>query len=923
MTAVSTTTTKTTTTATQQGQKLVIGSQANTQSVGNFVTDVSISPYINPTIISFYGYNLRPNQLIHVFFDSVLVDQYCAPGVVPTGAFDTSTYTTIPATATWGTPIYTNSQGMVAGQFAIPAATFKTGDRVLEVTDVTSLTLGQNALTTQASAIFTASNLNVTKHAVTLTTVNPQISTSSISNTVVTTSSSTNTTILPDLINVVNNVVTNTQIITVPNVAFSQVSTYAVSDFNNAGGGGGGDPIAQAISVETPLKQSGVFVTSLDLFFQKTAQVANNGVTVFLCEMTNGYPNTTCILPFSTVHLPLANIAVSATANVSTNFKFEAPVFLNNGMQYAFIIKPDGNDPDYAVYTANVGDIDITTGYQVYSQPIVGTAYYGATSTTWTPLQTEYIKFNLRRATFMAAQGDAYFQNDRNDQFNITGLSYNNTSVSLIPGDMVYQSTNSTPNTTNTSVSGIFKFFDNVRNIIYITNSTANFSNSATVIQFHRFANASVMTPNTTTIIAYANTTSLYNQVVDAYVPQTAQITPAGTSLVYGYKGTSNTYALDTAEIPMSTGIESEFYDKERIVASISNETGSMSGNKSFTLHANLSTTSSYVSPMIDLVRNQQLVIQNKVDAVSFNYNEFFNYSNTQSKYVSRIVTLAQGQDAQDMQIALTAHRPPGTDITVWVKFLNGEDSDAILAKTWTPLINQGQSIFADPSNPSDYKEYNFVTASAYAVLNTTGTITANATSANIVGVSTKFGTEVQVGWWISMAPNTTFTETPRQIISITNTTFLTLNAPFGATAGYAANVYYLVVPPTVAYKSVNSHVQIAGTVATSITNNAIIGTGTNFVSQFIPGNIIDCANDAQVIISVTNSTYLTVAAPWTSAVSGANAFIVTPTGITYLNSNSALYNTFKQFQIKFVLQSNDSSKVPFVDDLRCLALQL
>ena len=80
MTATQTTTTVATTTSTRSGTQLVVDSQSNTYNLGNLVTDVSINPYIAPQIVSFYAKGLRPNQGVHAFFDSVLVDQYCAPG---------------------------------------------------------------------------------------------------------------------------------------------------------------------------------------------------------------------------------------------------------------------------------------------------------------------------------------------------------------------------------------------------------------------------------------------------------------------------------------------------------------------------------------------------------------------------------------------------------------------------------------------------------------------------------------------------------------------------------------------------------------------------------------------------------------------------------------------------------------------------
>ena len=92
---------------------------------------------------------------------------------------------------------------------------------------------------------------------------------------------------------------------------------------------------------------------------------------------------------------------------------------------------------------------------------------------------------------------------------------------------------------------------------------------------------------------------------------------------------------------------------------------------------------------------------------------------------------------------------------------------------------------------------------------------------------------------------------------------------------------------------------------------------------SLLPGQVLNIAGYSQAIVSITNSTSLTVATPWPVAVSGANAYTIAPNGLTYLNSNNTLYTTFKQFQLKVILQSNDSSKVPILNDLSALALQL
>ena len=53
------------------------------------------------------------------------------------------------------------------------------------------------------------------------------------------------------------------------------------------------------------------------------------------------------------------------------------------------------------------------------------------------------------------------------------------------------------------------------------------------------------------------------------------------------------------------------------------------------------------------------------------------------------------------------------------------------------------------------------------------------------------------------------------------------------------------------------------------------------------------------------------------------NVYLVAPNGLSYLNKSNSLYTSFKRFQIKIILQSNDSSKVPVIKNLRALALQL
>lgn len=892
MAATSTTTTTTTTTSTRNVTKLVVTPQANTQTVGTFVTNVSVQPYIASRIVSFIAYNMRPNCRMHIFFDSVLVDEHCAPGGLGlTFQFDdTSDFNGVPKNGNWGDPIYSDANGVVNGQFNIPEGTFRTGDRVLQITDVDSLAYGNDAYTTIASATFTASNLSVTKESVTLTTVNPELNYVPVEQTVVTTNTQVTIKQIPDII---------------------KISAQAH------------EPIAQALTINTPNAEAGVFATSLDLFFKKKSLLPNHGVTVYLCEMENGYPNNKAILPFSRVHLNRSDINDDGTA---TTFTFEAPVFLQNGREYAFIVKPDSNDPDYYVYSAKMGDTDLDTGLQVFSQPVIGTAYYGATDSTWVALPTEYIKFELRRASFANNSAEAIFENKPFDFLTVSNLGYTS-GQSIKMGDYVFESVNSYSNsiggTVNTSIFGVVNYYDSVKNLLYVDRSvSANSFTPDTYIQIHRFANSSLASsPNNVTLIAWANTGEIHDITVDSLVPKFASIAPAGTTLKVSYKGTKSDYSQDTNYISVPIGTESNFYDASRIVASKTNEDANLSGNQSLHYKVTMTTDTDYLSPLIDTVKYQQLALQNSIDPISQNYDEFFSSGNAKAKYISKIITLATGQDAEDLQVILSAYRPANSDIQVWVRFLNGDDNSPISQKTWTPLINKSQGLYSNPSDPNDFREYVYSVGAYYKLLQTTGTITSTNTSTTITGNNTLFTTELSPGWYINMRANTSFSEVTRKIVSIANNTSLILDTPFNG--NYTNTAYYLVPPPTTPWLSTDSKTQVNGTVSSYTTNNTIVGSGTYFTTQVAPADIISINGDKQQVVSVVNNTVLTVGTPWSSNNTGANAFIVTPAGLTYLNDSNGLYSGFKKFQIKVVLMADNSSKVPIIQNLRALALQL
>jgi hypothetical protein len=160
---------------------------------------------------------------------------------------------------------------------------------------------------------------------------------------------------------------------------------------------------------------------------------------------------------------------------------------------------------------------------------------------------------------------------------------------------------------------------------------------------------------------------------------------------------------------------ENYYFNTEQALFSRSNEIASLSSNRSNKVRVSMSTSSNFLSPVLDLTRTHSVYVDNIVnnnvtgeDGASGGY--------LQNKYISKTVTLAQGQDAEDIQVVLTAYRPPNTDARVWVKILNGEDSDTLEQNSWIELekMNDGDLVYSSLSNRDDFKEYQFGFPTSY-----------------------------------------------------------------------------------------------------------------------------------------------------------------------------------------------------------------
>jgi hypothetical protein len=287
-------------------------------------------------------------------------------------------------------------------------------------------------------------------------------------------------------------------------------------------------PIGQTFFISEPpppTGSAGVFITRIDVFFQNIDP--NTGIEMQIRTTENGQP-TQNRLPFGkkviqstdTIDAPLTIGGASVTRNVIlasedatvyTPFIFDTPVFVQSGTEYAFVLAPLGGSPNYNVWTAEVGQTDVTSGVPIYTNNGTGDLFLSSNDIAWEPIINEDIKFIIYTANFTTQSGNAYFTTPDEDwiiykdtvgtfltrepvvfsngYYNYSVLGISGTQGTFSVGDTVYQA-NATAN-----VSGIVYAVNS--SVISISNANGVFSNtvagSPLLYDANTSANASVI----------------------------------------------------------------------------------------------------------------------------------------------------------------------------------------------------------------------------------------------------------------------------------------------------------------------------------------------------------------------------------------------------------------------------------------------
>jgi hypothetical protein len=469
--------------------------------------------------------------------------------------------------------------------------------------------------------------------------------------------------------------------------------------------------MTQVFTIQVPQGVPGLYLTGIDLFF--SAKSSSFGAQLQLLQLTNGLPDSSLTIPGSLVTLTTDQIKVSADASVPTRFQFTSPIYVSASQPIAFSVRGLGNSPDYRLFTAVNGENDLSSGVSVSSNPLSGSAYYAKNSTTWQVIPNEDIKYKVYRAQFnVSSPSVARLKKSKNEVFQLTNARFASGPLDIIAGDEVYGWVNDS--VLDLTKHAVVSKYDEINNRLYLRNSTGNFAQN-TRIGVIRTSVEGTVTANTDGMMAMAMIDQIYDIPMDAIVPKVAVLNNPLTSASIQYRGT---YKSGSPLIPVKeTGTndwinlkadhETEFTDTERFALSYSNEVASLSGNTSVELAVNMTSSSDYCSPVIDLNSNSIIGTKNQINANTA--GEEGNYGAALSRYIGLTVTLADGQDSEDLRVYVDAYKPAGTIMQVYAKFRNAADPDTFDEKPWTQLRQvTDSSVYSVTNNFQDFREYQF-----------------------------------------------------------------------------------------------------------------------------------------------------------------------------------------------------------------------
>jgi hypothetical protein len=375
------------------------------------------------------------------------------------------------------------------------------------------------------------------------------------------------------------------------------------------------------------------------------------------------------------------------------------------------------------MYTSRLGQTTLDGSRLISNQPYLGSMFKSQNASTWTSEQNEDVKFKINRCKFTEnTEGTVHLVNDI---VPLKTLGFNPITTTSGSADITIQHRNHGMHSTANNViiagvpSGTF-------NGIASTNINGTY-NAIKNIKLHSYqvTAANSDAADATGDIGGSDVTVTRNILFDVIKPIAGIVQPPGTEIGTIMRTTSGKtleggeteFALTTSSDQKAVELNEDYYmTSPRIVASAINETNEMSGSKSlaFAISMKTQTGDDNISPIIDTTRLSAHLIRNHLfspssgTTVDFVADTAKRGGSGPAKYITRPILLSNESTALDVR--LSAYIPGTSEVEVYFRLSNADDSRNMQDLVWTPFNGDGSpdtELSAVDDNTS-FREYQY-----------------------------------------------------------------------------------------------------------------------------------------------------------------------------------------------------------------------
>ena len=487
------------------------------------------------------------------------------------------------------------------------------------------------------------------------------------------------------------------------------------------------DPIAETILVDGNRYPQGIFVSSIDIFFKRKDQ-NNVPVTLQIRPTVNGYPSSRVVLPFASVTMggidsQRAIKVADADAGVFpdptndatyTRFTFPSPVYLTPN-EYAIVMLSESLD--YEVYISQIGGTKLaaagSTVEEIVEQPYLGSFFKSQNGSTWTARQDQDLMFRINRCEFSTVPGTAHFDNSRRYEryavgSTLTSLSsdYNYDLLYLKSDELNFDTTSVDYGYKGTPVGGAIstESIDIGANENVLAEVPQVISSGTDgSLKFSAYMQSSTNEISPVIDMERLGTIVLQNWINNGELSNTNFRIKAGGS---GYTEGAKINVISQKTGTTATGLTFDTATFSVNVHTIPGEaTGTVSGI--WQRPGTNSGTGYLDSPLANVISlgagagsGAEIIVDGETGSLG---------GNVKARYVSKRVTLADGFDATDLNVFLTANKPAGTQIGVYYKIRSKSDSTPFDDNTWILMKQETPEASAQAISANQFREIKYV----------------------------------------------------------------------------------------------------------------------------------------------------------------------------------------------------------------------